>query len=85
MDPQCVSEIRLEGGRSRATVQVFVSPGVVKINVNVARSRSRSPSTVSRPSWDEEGKGKGKRASSAMDSEDDEIVSEAAAGGKGKH
>ena len=90
MDPQCVSEIRLEGGRSRATVQVNVSPGVVHIDVHVGRSRTRSPSRVSHhESGDEDGpcppKGKGKRPNSAMDFEDGEIVREAAAGGKGKH
>ena len=89
MDPQCVTEIRLEGGRSRATVQVNVSPGVVHIDVHVGRSRTRSPSRVSHhESGDEDckgpAKGKGKRRRSAMYVEDGEIVCEAAAGGNGK-
>ena len=88
MDPQCVTEIALEGGRSRATVQVNVSPGVVHIDVHVGRSRTRSPSRVSHESGDEDckgpAKGKGKRRRSAMDLEDAEIVRGAAAGSNGK-
>ena len=89
MDATCVTEVALEGGRSRATVQVNVSPGVVHIDVHVGRSRTRSPSRVSHhESGDEDckgpAKGKGKRRRSAMDLVDAEIVRGAAAGSNGK-